>query len=465
LIAGVASEVALLAAALALAWYLDISPFYRLRLDAAAILYGLLATAPMLVLLRWCLRTTWGPIRRLVATVEQHLRPYLRHATVGGIVLLSLTAGVAEEILFRGVIQTGLESRVPAAAAVVVAALLFGLAHWLTLTYAVLAGLIGAYLGAVYVLTDNLLAPIVAHSTYDAVALWILARMKPVSDGIVGGEKSPPNDPDIAGGRPMTVTQAHSPGTFCWAELATSDSQAGKRFYTGLFGWTFEDRPIGENEFYTMFESGGKQVGALYQLAPQQVAEGVPPNWLSYLAVDSADRSAARARELGAEVIAEPFDVFEYGRMGVIKDPTGAVFGLWEAKSHTGFGVVGEPNSYCWNELCTRDPAGAVAFYTGLAGWGSRREPMADFVYTYFTQGEQNRGGMMEIAAEWGPMPPHWMVYFAVDDCDAKAALAETLGGKVLMPPTDVPGVGRFAQLQDPQGAAFSIVQLLPNAA
>jgi membrane protease YdiL (CAAX protease family) len=132
----------------------------------------------MLILLLWCLRTTWRPVRRLVVTVDDQLRPYLRQATAGGIVLLSVTAGAGEEILFRGVIQTGLERHVPVAAAVAIAALLFGLAHWLTPTYAVLAGLIGAYLGALYVLSDNLLAPIVAHSTYDAVALWVLARMK-----------------------------------------------------------------------------------------------------------------------------------------------------------------------------------------------------------------------------------------------------------------------------------------------
>lgn len=161
-----------------------------MRLEAGALLYGLLATVPMLLLLRWCLRTTWGPIRRLVATVENHLRPSLRQATAGGIALLSLSAGVAEEFLFRGVIQTGLESRVPAAAAVVIAGLLFGVAHWLTRTYAVLAGVIGAYLGAVYILADNLLVPMVAHSTYDAVALWVLARMDPGSGGIVGGEKA-----------------------------------------------------------------------------------------------------------------------------------------------------------------------------------------------------------------------------------------------------------------------------------
>jgi hypothetical protein len=443
-------------AAFVVGWIFGVSPFEKLRLDPAAVGYGLAATLPMLLLLLWCLRTPWRPVRRLVGLVEEQLRPYLAGASTGGIVLLSLMAGAAEEVLFRGVIQSGLAAWLPAWVAVAIGALLFGVAHWLTLSYAVLAGLIGAWLGALYLLTDNLLAPIVAHAAYDVVALSVLVRLKPESGDLVGGEK---------GGTPMTVTQAHAPGSFCWAEVGTSDSQDAKRFYTGLFGWSFQEQPIGENEFYTLFEVGGKQVAALYQLTPQQRSEGVPPHWLSYVATESADRSVARARELGATVLAEPFDVFDFGRMGVIQDPTGAAVGLWEPRSHTGFGLVGEPNSHCWNELCTADAPRAERFYTGLFGWESRKQPMGDFVYTYFSQGARNRGGMMQIAPEWGPMPPNWMVYFAVDDCDAKAALAETLGGRILMPPTDVPEIGRFATLQDPQGAAFSIIKLLPDAA
>ncbi|MGH7580755.1 MAG: lysostaphin resistance A-like protein [Gemmatimonadales bacterium] len=164
--------------AFALGWFFDVSPFGRFRVEAAAVGYGLVATLPMLLLLGWCLRTRWGPVRRLVDLVEEQLRPYLVGASIGGIVLLSLMAGAAEEALFRGVIQTGLGGRLPAWAALAIAAFLFGMAHWLTLSYAVLAGLIGVYLGAVFLLADNLLTPIVAHAAYDVVALSVLVRRK-----------------------------------------------------------------------------------------------------------------------------------------------------------------------------------------------------------------------------------------------------------------------------------------------
>ena len=113
--------------------------------------------------------------------------------------------------------------------------------------------------------------------------------------------------------------------------------------------------------------------------------------------------------------------MFEFGRMSVIQDPTGAVFGLWESKLHTGAGIVGEPNSMCWQELNTTDTDRAADFYSGVFGWEPQKQAMLDFVYTYFKQGERMSGGMMKIQAEWGPVPPHWMVYFAVDDCDGKA--------------------------------------------
>jgi hypothetical protein len=178
------------------------------------------------------------------------------------------------------------------------------------------------------------------------------------------------------------------------------------------------------------------------------------------VAVESADDAAERTRSLGGTVLMDPFDVFEVGRMAVIQDPTGAVVALWEARTHPGAGIVGEPNSLCWNELNTGDPDRAATFYTGLFGWGTERQPMGDFVYTYFNQGERRNGGMMQITPEMGPIPPHWAVYFAVDDCDGKAARVTALGGRVLVPPTDVPDVGRFSILQDPQGAAFAIVKL-----
>jgi uncharacterized protein len=440
-----------------------VSPFARVRVDATAVAYGVAAMLPLLPMLHWSLRTQWNPVRRLVDLVGERLAPYMEGASASGIVLLSFMAGVGEEALFRGAIQAALADRVPAWAAVTIAAALFGVAHWVTPSYALLAGLIGLYLGTLFIMADNVVVPIVAHACYDIVALSILARMKPESGGPVGGRTdSTGRSRHIpSGDTVMTVTQAHAPGTFCWVELGTTDSQAAKRFYTRLFGWKFQDQPIGEDQFYTTFDVGGKQVAALYQQDSQQVAQGVPPHWLSYVSIESADRSAARARELGATVILEPFDVYDFGRMSVIKDPTGAVLGLWEPRSHIGASLVGEPNSFCWNELTTSDTLRAESFYAGLFGWEPQKQPMGDFEYTYFRQGERNNGGMMPIAPEWGPMPPHWEVYFAVDDCDAKAGLSESLGGRIVTPPTDVPGVGRFATLADPQGASFSIIKLL----
>lgn len=258
----------------------------------------------------------------------------------------------------------------------------------------------------------------------------------------------------------MTVVATHAPGTFCWADLSTTDAAAAKRFYTALFGWDFDDMPMGDGAYYTMFEVGGKPVAALYQQDPQQQAQGIPPNWLSYVSVESADRMAERTRSLGGTVMMDPFDVFEVGRMTIIQDPTGAVVALWEPRTHIGAGIVGEPNTLCWNELATNDPERAAGFYTRLLDWETEQQPMGDFIYTYFKQGDRMNAGMMKSAPEWGAIPPHWLAYFAVDDCDGKAAAVTSLGGRILVQPTDVPRVGRFTMAQDPQGAAFAMIRL-----
>ena len=178
LVTGAASECGLLLVALVLGWLTGVTPFAHYRSDLTAVAYGLVATLPLLLLLRWCLATGWPPIRRLVAMVREYLAPHLAGASVGGILLLSAMAGIGEEGLFRGVIQAGLDERWPAAAAVGTAALLFGAAHWLSTTYAVLAALVGAYLGVLFAITDNLLVPIVTHAAYDAVALMTLVRTR-----------------------------------------------------------------------------------------------------------------------------------------------------------------------------------------------------------------------------------------------------------------------------------------------
>jgi membrane protease YdiL (CAAX protease family) len=165
--------------ALALGWWLGVEPFERLAWSWRGLAWGIAATAPLLLGLAWCLRTTRPPFVRLVRIVERRIAPLFGGSGPAAIVLVALLAGVGEETLFRGVIQPALAAHLSAWAAVALTALLFGLAHWVTPTYALLAGIVGAYLGALLVLGGNLLIPIVAHALYDVVALTLLVRVKP----------------------------------------------------------------------------------------------------------------------------------------------------------------------------------------------------------------------------------------------------------------------------------------------
>ncbi|MEK6279516.1 MAG: VOC family protein [Acidobacteriota bacterium] len=258
----------------------------------------------------------------------------------------------------------------------------------------------------------------------------------------------------------MAETTQYAPGTFCWVELATSDSEAAKKFYTELFGWSFADSPIGPDMVYTMLKRDGKDVGALFKMAAEIASQGTPPNWLSYVSVTNADESAGKARELGATLFKEPFDVFDVGRMAVVQDPTGAVFALWQAGTHQGAGITNLPGSFCWNELGTNDTAKAGEFYKNLLGWVGDAQNFGPMEYTMFVNGERPAAGMYKITPEMGNIPPHWLVYFAVDDCDSSTQKATELGATVMKPPDDIPGIGRFAILADPQGAAFAIIKL-----
>jgi len=251
-----------------------------------------------------------------------------------------------------------------------------------------------------------------------------------------------------------------APGTFCWVELATSDGEKAKEFYTKLFGWDYVDSPIGPDMIYTVLKKDGKDAAALYKMPPEMSNQGIPPNWLSYVSVKSADDSANKAKELGAELLKEPFDVFTLGRMAVVKDPTGAVFAVWQPGTHPGVGVYNEPGSLCWNELGTRDTEKAKEFYPRLFDWEAGTQQMGPMTYTILKNQGRPGGGMYEITPEMGNLPPHWLVYFAVDDCDDKVRKAESLGGQTMKPAADIPGIGRFAILIDPQGAAFAIIKL-----
>lgn len=258
----------------------------------------------------------------------------------------------------------------------------------------------------------------------------------------------------------MQEVTKYDPGTFCWIELATSDSAAAKNFYSQLFGWETEDHSMGPDAFYTMLRINGKEVGGLYELMPEMKAQGVPPHWLSYVSVTSADESAEKAKAAGGTLLKEPFDVFSIGRMAVVQDPTGGVFALWQAGETPGAGAYNIPGTLCWNELGTNDTQKAGEFYSTLFGWTRETHQFGPMEYTMFQNGDRGAGGMFKITPEMGPIPPHWLVYIAVDDCDATVQKAAELGASVMKPPDDIPGVGRFAILTDPQGAGFAVIKL-----
>jgi predicted enzyme related to lactoylglutathione lyase len=252
----------------------------------------------------------------------------------------------------------------------------------------------------------------------------------------------------------------YPPGTFCWVELGTTDIASAKTFYAALLDWQYKEVPAGPM-VYNLAQRQGKDVAGLYALDAEMRNQGVPPHFMSHVATASADDTARQAEALGGRVMMPPFDVMDIGRMAVLRDPTGATFAVWQAKRHVGAGLVNEPGALCWNELMTTDTPACKKFYTTLFGWTAKDQDMGPMgTYTVFSNGDRQAGGMMPIGPQMGPVPPNWAVYFAVDDVDARSAKAQASGANVLVPPTDIPNIGRFAAMMDPQGAAVSIIKL-----
>jgi uncharacterized protein len=258
----------------------------------------------------------------------------------------------------------------------------------------------------------------------------------------------------------MPETTAYRPGTFSWTDLAAHDPRAAERFYTQLFGWTAEHTRFGpdEGDLYVMLRKDGRDAAALYGMDPTQRSQGIPSAWLSYVTVESAAEAAGKARELGGVVLADAFEVMTFGTMALVADPAGALFALWQPGDHAGAGVKDEPGAMCWNELATTDTGRAGAFYRGLFGWSETPLEGTPMPYTVFMNGDAQAGGMYALTPDM-EMPPCWMPYFATDDTDETVRRARELGGTLLMGPEDI-SVGRFAMLQDPQGAMFYVIRL-----
>jgi uncharacterized protein len=256
----------------------------------------------------------------------------------------------------------------------------------------------------------------------------------------------------------MGERTSHAPGTFSWVDLSTSDPADAKRFYGGLFGWTFDDLPVGDGIVYTMCRFDGKSVCAISAQQEQERSQGIPPHWNNYVTVEDADASTARAKELGGNPLVEPFDVLDDGRMSVIADPAGAVLSVWQPRNSIGAGLVNVPGALTWNELATSDVDRAKEFYGALFGWRFEDMEGGAMTYTLVHNGERSNGGIRPQSEMEAGIPPNWTPYFAAERVDDSVTKAGELGGKVLVEPMTVPA-GRFAAIADPQGAVFAVFE------
>lgn len=252
-------------------------------------------------------------------------------------------------------------------------------------------------------------------------------------------------------------------GTFSWAELQSTDTEASKRFLTALFGWSHADIPISESMVYTMYSLDGENVAASNRMDENMQNMGIPPYWNQYITVDDVDAIAPRVTELGGKVVAGPFDVFDSGRMLILSDAVGAAVSLWQPRSHIGANLVNRPGAMAWNELATPDSEASQAFYGGLLGWEFAPEGPPGYMIIR-NQGRAN-GGILQMTDEWRlpdgcMMPSHWTVYFSVADIDHAVEQVGVLGGEAMYETIEAADVGRFRIVREPSGAVFTLIQL-----
>lgn len=250
---------------------------------------------------------------------------------------------------------------------------------------------------------------------------------------------------------------AHLPGKFVWFEHLSNDIAAARAFYEKLFGWNAEVMPMTGTDPYVMIHNGESGIGGY---APTRV--GAPTQWMSYLSVQDVDSSYKAALAAGAKSVVAPIDYGSAGRMATIADPTGGVFSLWRGTQGDPPEVeTTPPGGWIWNELTTQDDKTALAFYEKVFAFDHDAMQMPEGTYYVLKQGGKGRAGLWK--APDASIPTMWMPYVCVVDADATASQAKQLGANVVVAPSDIPNVGRFATFIDPQGAAISILKPNPT--
>ncbi len=254
----------------------------------------------------------------------------------------------------------------------------------------------------------------------------------------------------------MPEVTAHTQGAPSWADLSTTDETGAIAFYSAILGWTDDPQPMGEDSFFHMQRVNGLEAAAIYQQGEEERNMGIPAHWNLYFTAADVDSVAEQSVRMGATIIFGPTDVFDAGRTVAIQDPQGAYFFVWQPKQHIGARVKDDPGAMTWHELLTTNSGDAIEFYTTLLGL-ERGETMAPMDYTLLRSEGTDVLGVMQITPDMGEVPPNWSIYFAVKDVDAAVTQAQSLGGGVVVPATDIPDIGRFSVLTDPQGAFFNI--------
>jgi uncharacterized protein len=253
----------------------------------------------------------------------------------------------------------------------------------------------------------------------------------------------------------MTRVISHPGNRPIWFDLVTTDAAAARRFYSAVLDWTFDAPSV---------EMGDYAIGRVGE-APATGIGGIPPgqhwlpSWSVYFGVTNAESTIRDIEAAGGKARSPVEAIGPFGRMAMCEDPTGAVFGLWEPGRHTGAGIIDEPGGMAWCEVNTRNAAAAAAFYCGVFGLTGHVMEMQGTPYHTLNQDETLVCGVLQMTAEWGDMPPHWMPYFAVASADAARTKVEANDGTVPFGPFDTP-YGRVCVVQDPQGATVSLIEL-----
>lgn len=256
----------------------------------------------------------------------------------------------------------------------------------------------------------------------------------------------------------MAETKTFVAGAPAWVDLSSTDAAASRDYYAKLFGWKVEVTTDPNAGGYALATVGGKNVAGI---GGTQDPHG-PSAWMVYIGSKDAEETAEKVVKAGGKVIAPPFDVMDQGRMAVFQDPSGAFISVWQPKKMQGSDVMGTPNSYAWAELNARGVDKAKDFYKKVFGWTTKESPMGEGQppYTEFQQqGTSLAGGMEMMPMVPAEVPSYWLIYFGASDVDKQFKKAIDLGGKELVEPADFPG-GRFAVVQDPQGAVFGLLRM-----